>query len=453
MFEDGDLEVVVPPRGERRRVVLLGGSNVQLFPETVLQDALAREAAHAAPGGRQVVNLGRAGYGSERVLVLLHDVLRRLEPDALVVYTGHNEFVEAGFRLELEAAGAGEPSWLEALRLYSLVHALLDDGAVARQDPDASGPGPEPLRRRDGAYEELSYDETLRFIDGYARNVEEIARVAADAGVPFVLCTVVSNAFTPPHGIAPPPGLDAGQRARLHELRARARRHTPERYRDALSPPVRLRVSKWGKAVLGSPKTTRKLARDPLGDVPTLRPLSGPLAEAPATSGRGGDSVEGAHWGDPRLWNPPVFEVLTTYRAILDQDPTGAERASLERAAAILEEALGIAPDHPGLHYDLGIALYVLGEVGRAREHLHAARRFDRAARRGHELMNDVIRRVAAAREGVALLDADALFTRWSPDGLVGYEVVLDHCHLQPGARVVLMELLVEPLARLLGGG
>ena len=101
MRDDPELEVLVPPKGERRRVLLVGGSNTQLFPGEVLEERLVARSAEA--GGRrgwEVVNLGRPGYGSERLRIYLAQAMV-LEPDVVVIYTGHNEFVEAGFADDL----------------------------------------------------------------------------------------------------------------------------------------------------------------------------------------------------------------------------------------------------------------------------------------------------------------------------------------------------------------
>ena len=46
---------------------------------------------------------------------------------------------------------------------------------------------------------------------------------------------------------------------------------------------------------------------------------------------------------------------------------------------------------------------------------------------------------MAAAHPGATLLDSAARFAAACPGGLVGYELLMDRCHLQPGARHVLM--------------
>lgn len=57
-----------PPKPPNlRRIVLLGGSNTQRFPRAVLEQELAQR-SESTGLEFEVVNLGRAGFGSQRVL-------------------------------------------------------------------------------------------------------------------------------------------------------------------------------------------------------------------------------------------------------------------------------------------------------------------------------------------------------------------------------------------------
>ena len=73
IFGDSSVEeIAIPPKGEATRVILFGGSNTQTFPEFVLAETLAEKAPDQA---FEVINLGRAGYGSERVKILFQQAL------------------------------------------------------------------------------------------------------------------------------------------------------------------------------------------------------------------------------------------------------------------------------------------------------------------------------------------------------------------------------------------
>src|SRR5262245_8804915 len=94
LFDGGAHELQIPPKGQRKRVLLMGGSNTRLLPEAFLQKLLNE------PGARdeyEVINLGRHGYGSGRERLLFEQALV-LEPDVVFLYSGHNEFVEKEYR-------------------------------------------------------------------------------------------------------------------------------------------------------------------------------------------------------------------------------------------------------------------------------------------------------------------------------------------------------------------
>lgn len=507
-------EVVVPPKGDAVRVVLLGGSNTQSFPHAELQRQLDAAAGvggagvgapvdAAAHGARrfEVINLGRAGYGSERVAILGEQALG-LEPDVVVIYSGHNEFVEGGFRIEVQAAA---PGWLArtgdalgALRSYRLLADAFGDvgpgrgamtpggttgaaeGGRDRSGGDASGeasgeaPAPEAVmlgaeaeatvmvgdqERRLG---ELDWSESLVFYEAFGRNLRGLCERLRDADVAVVLCTVVSNDLLGPTASGYPRDMSPADRAEAGKLLKRAFALVPERLKRGLFPPIWLRVHDWGELLFAENPEQRPRAAGRA--VPALRPLLGALASAPATSGPHMDSVAGAHWPDPALWSDRVFDLLAVQSAWLLGPLTADERERLGRARMRFDEALAIAPDHPRAHFWSGLCSLALGDAGRAAASLADAARYDRAPRKGNVLVNDRVRALAAelgdgpedgADDGsgvrLTLLDADALFRERVPDGILGYEVMMDMCHLQPGARVVLMHDLVAPVRAVAG--
>ncbi|TWU48225.1 GDSL-like Lipase/Acylhydrolase [Rubripirellula reticaptiva] len=80
-----------------RRVFVLGGSTVQGRPfstETAFSTWLRLQLQAADPNTNfEVINCGGVSYASYRVAKILDEVLA-YQPDAIVIYTGHNEFLE-----------------------------------------------------------------------------------------------------------------------------------------------------------------------------------------------------------------------------------------------------------------------------------------------------------------------------------------------------------------------
>ena len=100
-----------------KRIFVLGGSTVQGRPfstETAFPVWLEMRLRAAFPNTNfEVVNVGGISYASYRVSKLITEVLQH-EPDAMVLYTGHNEFLEDREYGELLEAGPFR-TWLSSM--------------------------------------------------------------------------------------------------------------------------------------------------------------------------------------------------------------------------------------------------------------------------------------------------------------------------------------------------
>lgn len=455
VFENPADEVAIPPRDGGTRVLLFGGSNTRLFSA----EDLAAQLDAAAPGVRhEVVNLGCPGYGSERVLILLRQALDDLDPDILVVYCGHNEFVEAGFAAEL--AQSWDQPWFrrlasaaQHLRTVNLLVELASSTSGPSPGADAGAPAdpraaagngaadgrPEPRGDRQEMMD-LRYEQTLLFYDVYRDNLRAMCDAAEAHGVGLVLCTVVGNMLAPPVVPRHAAELSAQDGREFNRLRNQCFERLPARLVRGLSgagkdgKPTRLRWDDWGEHLLAADRYVRP-EREPQTP-PALRRLLPPLDGAPL-------------WTDPALWNPRVFELLGTASAFLARDLSPDERRAVAEATDLARRAVDLSPGHAQAVFDLGLCLYLGGATDEALQCLHRAATLDCSPNRGNDLTNGVVREVAAEHPEAAFVDADRLFEGRSPDALVTYELLMDNCHLHPGARHALMQDLVPPLRRL----
>jgi hypothetical protein len=447
-------ELVIPPKGAARRIVVVGSSNALGLAFGDLEGQLA---ALAGEERYEVVHLGRPGYGSERVALLTAEVVAQLEPDLLVVYLGDAELAEAldaderdeAVRFErarLAASGeglsateadgtggdrtggdrtgsadtAGALSGLVNLaRRSRLVELFL--AAVASPARDV----PEPwIRRPPGHDDRMTPEDADHLYSELARNLESICRSAATHDVPVVLSTVIYNRFSAPFGSAFPVHLDDDARATFEQRRGLALKSLPEFLAPLLPerPADRVLPRSWRMAAdtVEDPSPGREL--------PGRRPCTGRLADV-----------------DPELlprenWGPAIWRLYECLERVHFGTLSAEERAALERAEGHLRQALAICADHPRALFELGLVGLVLQrDPDEVRRLLERAALRDRAPHKASDRLNDMVRGLAATEPGARLFDADALFAERMPGGLVGWEWMLDECHLQIGARRVLM--------------
>lgn len=184
------------------RVFALGASAVAglgFGPNVAFPRALERTLTRALPGRTpHVVNLGIVGLSSRQVAQLAADVCERYEPDLLVVYSGHNEFLELHAEKYAEAEATPASRALDLVlrsRLYAVTQGLLgrEPGDPSLADRELSREDFELAQDRILQRVELSPGEIAEVVDRYEANLDEIARTARAHDVPLALMTVASN--------------------------------------------------------------------------------------------------------------------------------------------------------------------------------------------------------------------------------------------------------------------
>ncbi|HET9481351.1 MAG TPA: tetratricopeptide repeat protein [Candidatus Polarisedimenticolia bacterium] len=243
------------------RVFVLGGSSARGFPwggrlafAHLLEQALSR----SVPGRTvEVVNAAAMSYGSNRMRVLVHEILD-YQPDLVIVYGGHNEFVESRFYRELidaDSATGATRRLLDTWRLYAAmarllapaVRAMRDVPAPGHADPAAAGSAGSLLgldvQREDAT--ETGDVEKQRVTARFRQNLQALLAAAKERGVTVLLCTVAGNLrdWAPNQSVFDR-SRDASTRERVLDALSRADRlMSTGRAREArriLEPAVRL---------------------------------------------------------------------------------------------------------------------------------------------------------------------------------------------------------------------
>lgn len=212
------------------RVFCLGGSTVQGRPfakETSFTTWLQLALASADPDTNwEVVNCGGISYASYRLVPIMEECLQ-YKPDLFIVVTGHNEFLEdrtyANVR-DRPAVLSVPHRHLARLRSYHVYRRCLL-WAIGRDGPETP---PSTLASEVDAM--LDYHEGIRayhrdeawragVVRHFEVNLDRMARIAGEHGVPLVLVLPPSNLMdTPPFKSEHRPGLTEAELARFNQF-------------------------------------------------------------------------------------------------------------------------------------------------------------------------------------------------------------------------------------------
>jgi lysophospholipase L1-like esterase len=216
-----------------KRIFVLGGSTVQGSPyetETAFSTWLQPRLQATDPGTFiEVVNCGGVSYASYRVNKILSEVLTH-QPDAIVIYSGHNEFLESRSYANVLAMPK-QQQW--ASRIASNFRTVREvrrwwasDDALGKVDFRTQLPSEVDARLdHSGGLEQYHRDATWRheveqhFADTLRRMVVACQR----ADVPIILCSPASELVsTSPFKIENSPILDSEAQAKFDAAWAKA---------------------------------------------------------------------------------------------------------------------------------------------------------------------------------------------------------------------------------------
>lgn len=182
-------ETVVPPRGARPRVVLLGGSTVRNIFSVVREADFPVQLQKALPEV-EVVNLGVSGSTTATLLLLMRD-LEALAPSLVVLHTGHNDYNFTVFRGEIRAAALWRLPFERAMSHSRLYTALATEAPhLVRRDPNAT----RILAVQDDIVRRIRPDVDARFR-------EELTAVVRASPAPVLVSTLFRNHDHPPTGV------------------------------------------------------------------------------------------------------------------------------------------------------------------------------------------------------------------------------------------------------------
>jgi lysophospholipase L1-like esterase len=185
-----------------KRIFCLGGSTVQGRPfakETSFTTWLELALEQAQPHQKwEVINCGGISYASYRLVPILQECLG-YQPDAFIICTGHNEFLEDRSYGQLRATSpliTGAFHSLSRFRSFRLLRqVLLSDSATEEDGRDVLGSDVDAfLDYKDGIAAYHRDDDWRRgVIAHFESNLERMVQLAKQHGVPIVVVRPPSN--------------------------------------------------------------------------------------------------------------------------------------------------------------------------------------------------------------------------------------------------------------------
>jgi tetratricopeptide (TPR) repeat protein len=195
VFNDQHFAAEKPENG--LRIFTLGGSSAYGYPwsaDAAFSGVLGDVLAEALPERRiESINAAGISYALHRLRFVAREVVE-YEPDVLILYSGHNEFIEPDFFAELKKRTPQLNRLLQVLwrcRLYSGMQSLAL--RLSPEDPArASAARFDMFVRRN---ETAAYDAVQKqaIVDAFRDGLREIAGLAREHGAHLVLAPVPAN--------------------------------------------------------------------------------------------------------------------------------------------------------------------------------------------------------------------------------------------------------------------
>ena len=139
-------------------------------------------------------------------------------------------------------------------------------------------------------------------------------------------------------------------------------------------------------------------------------------------------------------------DALRSWSTLVQQGAEQANAGSYAEALKSYEAAARIDDEYAELDFRIARTLEALGDYDAARQHFLRARELDTLRFRADSKINDINRSVANS-SGAQLVDADAIFTKESRDGIIGSDLVYEHVHLTPNGNYLLARAMFFQIA------
>jgi tetratricopeptide (TPR) repeat protein len=141
-------------------------------------------------------------------------------------------------------------------------------------------------------------------------------------------------------------------------------------------------------------------------------------------------------------------DALRSWSTLVQQGAEQENAGSYAEALKSYRAAANIDDEYAELAFRIARCREALGDHNAAREYFLRARELDTLRFRADSKINDVNRSVASSSAAVELVDADEIFAKESPNGIIGSELVYEHVHLTPSGNYLLARAMFLQIAK-----
>lgn len=140
-------------------------------------------------------------------------------------------------------------------------------------------------------------------------------------------------------------------------------------------------------------------------------------------------------------------EDLRSWTAWVQQGSDLESARSYADALRAYQAAAKIDDQYAELEFRIARSLWMQGDYAGAKQHFERARDLDTLRFRADSRINDINRSVASSSPGAELVDAEAAFSKESPNGIIGSELVYEHVHMTPLGNYLLARAMFLQIA------
>ena len=141
---------------------------------------------------------------------------------------------------------------------------------------------------------------------------------------------------------------------------------------------------------------------------------------------------------------------LRSWSALVDGATRWESTGGYAEALKLYRSAAQIDDQYAELQFRMARCLWNLQDYAGAKQHFILARDLDTLRFRTDSKENDIIRSVAASRQGVELVDVAEIFAQESQHGITGSELFYEHVHMNPQGNYLIARSLFPLVARAL---